>query len=416
MPAYARRLESGPWFSVGEQLDGASAHQRVLAIRQRDGGAGRPYCVYVHVPFCTSICRFCALYTFGVSTRADDVFDRYLDLVLRSIDRHPWAGSSHPPTTVHFGGGTPLCLGSQRFETLVGALRSAFGTSPSCEWAVETTTSSLDGPTADALEALGFRRIHVGIQTLDDQTRLRLGRRETGARAIERVSGLVAREFLVSADLIIGFDGVDARVVEDDLSRLHNAGVRMFSVCELRERGRSRPSARDDCAREQSNYALWQRIWTFMEAVGLAPIHLGQFARSQADNLYFTHPARGEDCVAIGPYAHGSAESVCYGNRLLPDYYDAITAGRTPMAMGVDYRAGERVIRTLERELLSHHLSQVALNGVLDAYPQRFLPILDRWMAQGLIREERARAEFSLSAEGSWYVGNMIEDARGLAV
>jgi anaerobilin synthase len=415
MRPYSRRRESEPWFSVGEQLDGASAHRRVKASRDGESGGSRPYCVYVHVPFCASICRFCALYTFGVSANADDVSSTYVDVVRRSLDTHPWAGSPHPPTTVHFGGGTPLILGAERFAVLVHALRDAFGTSPACEWAVETTTSSLDPETVDALEALECRRVHLGIQTLDDQTRVRIGRRETGATALARIRALEARGFLASVDLIVGFEGIDASGVESDLYRLYEAGVRMFSVCELRERRLVRLGIRDEEERARRNYAVWRTIWAFMERVGLVPIHLGQFGRTQADNLYFTHPARGEDCVAIGPYAHGSADELCYGNRLLPDYYDAILGGETPIAMGIDYRAGEQIIREVERELLAHQVSKRTLDRVGQAYPDTFPPILDRWLAQALLDETHPHVDFRLTADGSWFVGNMIEDVRRMA-
>jgi coproporphyrinogen III oxidase-like Fe-S oxidoreductase len=152
-----------------------------------------------------------------------------------------------------------------------------------------------------------------------------------------------------------------------------------------------------------------------MEEVGLMPIHLGQFARSQADNLYYTHPARGEDCVAIGPYAHGSAATLSYGNRLLPGYYEAIRAGDTPIAMGVDYRAAEAVVCALERELLTHRASQAALAGVRDAYPGEFDRILDSWLATDLLRPAGDGMGFSLTVSGSWFVGNMISEVRDLA-
>ena len=222
-----------------------------------------------------------------------------------------------------------------------------FGSSDGCEWAIETTTTSMDEERVTALAALGFQRIHLGIQTLDDATRARIGRNETGARAVERIQSLEAQGFFTSVDLIVGFSGVDAAVVADDLRRLYDAGVRMFSICELRERGKPRLGVKDEDDKALKNYAVWKLIWDFMGEVDLAPIHLGQFGRRQADNLYFTHPARGEDCVAIGPYSHGCAGDVYYGNRLLPDYYAAIREGRTPINAGVVYGDDARVIRAL---------------------------------------------------------------------
>ncbi len=412
---YSTRLDAGPWFNVGEQLDGPEAFERVSSIRRAPAGERRPYCVYVHVPFCRSICSFCALYTFGVGANASHRFDEYVDVVLRSLEYNPWYGSDRPPTTVHFGGGTPLVLGDGRFARLVRALIDAFGNSSTCEWAVETTTSSLDPSTVSKLAALGVQRIHLGIQTLDDTTRQRVGRRESGAAAVERIVDLHTRGFLTSVDLILGLEGVDKALVESDLRRLYEAGVRMFSICELRER---RPAdfvaSRSDPDRAMRNFDLWRTIWDFMAEVELSPIHVGQFARSQKDNLYFTHPARNEDCVAIGPYAHGSADRVCYGNHLLRDYYYAVRSASPPMVIGVDYGAGEQVICELERELLSHHVSDSVLGQVLDRHPGQFNRLFDLWLAKELLCEGTGGG-FDLTASGSWFVGNMVLDARSMA-
>ncbi|MCG8454807.1 MAG: radical SAM protein [Holophagales bacterium] len=413
---YPTRLDAGPWFTVGKQLDGSEAFERVSRFRRTPAGARRPYCVYVHVPFCRSICSFCALYTFGVGPDADHRFDEYVDMVLRSLPSNPWYGAQRPPTTVHFGGGTPLVLGNERFTRLVRALVEAFGTSPACEWAVETTTSSLDPPTVATLAALGFQRIHLGVQTLDDTTRQRVGRRGPGAATLERIVDLHARGFLTSVDLIIGLDGVDRSIFERDLQRLYAAGVRMFSICELRER---RPAAfaasRRDPDRARRNFDLWRTAWDFMADVELIPIHGGQFARSQKDNLYFTHPARREDCVAIGPYAHGSADRISYGNHLLREYYRAVRSASPPMAMGVDYGAGEQVVCDLERELLAHHISDSVLGEVLGTYRDHFAALLDSWLTDGLLCEGAGGCGLDLTASGSWFVGNMVIHARSMA-
>jgi oxygen-independent coproporphyrinogen-3 oxidase len=409
---YLRRIEAGPWFSVGTPLDGGVVEDRLRAAPPRGGETGR-YCVYVHVPFCASICSFCALYTRAVPPEAVDVLDEYLDLARRSLDVHPWRRCGQPPTTVHFGGGTPLYLGVPRFAALVHALQDAFGNAPDCEWAIETTTSSLDEDTVDGLVDLGFSRIHLGIQTLDDPTRVRIGRHETGAKAIERIRALEARGLFTSVDLIIGFDGVDRAVVEDDLRRLYDAGVRMFSICELRERGTIRLGVHDLVERAGRNHAIWRMIWDFMASVDLAPIHLGQFGRAQGDNLYFTHPARGESCAAIGPYAHGSAGDMYYGNRLLPDYYEALRAGRSAIGMGVDYAEDARVIRELERDLLAHRVPRATLNRVVDLYPDHFPPMLDTWLRRDLLRDAGDEGVVH-TADGSWFVGNMIDEARAM--
>jgi coproporphyrinogen III oxidase-like Fe-S oxidoreductase len=409
---YPVRLESGPWFAAGTMLDGPAVHEQ-LRRAYAEPATARPRAVYVHVPFCGSICSFCALYTRAVAPDAHGVFDEYLDAVRRSLERHPWRSLGCPPTTVHFGGGTPLFLGLSRFATLARAVGEAFGQSATCEWAVETTTSSIDAETMDVLRDLGFGRVHLGIQTLHDETRSRVGRHEPGATAIRRIEALVAAGFNVSVDLIIGFEGVGGATVNDDLRRLYAAGVRMFSICELRERGATRLGIADPSRKSRETYDIWHGIWSAMADHGLRPIHLGQFGRTQDDNRYFTHPARGEDCVAIGPYAHGSCGDLYFGNLLLPDYYHALRAGRTPIASGIEYGEPARVIRALERELMAHAVTAATLAAMTDMFAGRFSALLARWRAYGLLQP--GADPVALTADGSWFVGNMIAEARRLS-
>ena len=413
---YQRRLECGPWFEAGEQLDGAEAFARILEAFVGDRGVPRPYAVYVHVPFCHSICSFCALYTSALGPNGNARLDRYLDAVLRSLDMNPWCGRGVSPTTIHFGGGTPLVLGEARFERLVRELVARFGADRRCELALETTTSSLAPPVLDMLEALGIRRVHLGIQTLDDGIRGRVGRRERGSEALDRINTLESRGFFTSVDLILGLDGVDETVVRRDLGLLHSSGVRMYSICELRDPNRKRfLNQLEDLSRAREHLDIWRTIWSFMQGAGLKPIHIGQFARNQEDNLYFTHPARGEDCVAVGPYSHGTLKHLSYANLLLPEFQEAVRAGVAPLAMGVDYRRAEQSVCAVERELLAHELTQETTRALKREYPGAFDAILDRWFDAGLLETSDTAEVLLPTASGSWYLGNMIGEIRALS-
>jgi oxygen-independent coproporphyrinogen-3 oxidase len=410
---FDRRVEVGPWFEVGEAMDGAGVWRH---LETRYGSEPSPrYCVYVHVPFCASRCSYCALYTRAVRADAHATFDEYVDLAIQSVQEHPARRVSHAPTTVHFGGGTPLQIGLKRLGQLTGALRTCFGASSDCEWALETTTSSIHADTAAALRELGFGRIHLGIQTLDDGVRHRMRRRESGRTALEKIEALQSEGFLVSVDLIIGFEGGTEAVVHEDLRLLYETGVRTFSICELRTLMAGKSGTPRDRANAEDNFPIWKVAWRFMESRGLIPIHLGQFANRPEDNLYFTHPARGEDCVAIGPYAHGSAGRVYFGNLLLPAFYDSLRRGLSPIESGVLYDEAVRQLRALERGLLGHRLARNTVRLGSSAYGDRFDRIFTSWEEDGLVLAGRAQEPYRLSLEGSWFVGNMVQQVRGLA-
>lgn len=401
---YAQRLEARPWFEAGVPIESDA----LLPLLQQSAAQGRAYCVYVHVPFCRAICRFCALYTRAVAATAVATFDDFVEQIERAVSLHPQAGHGRSPSTVHFGGGTPLHVGAARLQRIVEAIRGAFGDARDCEWALESTTSDLEPAVVDSLQAVGFSRIHVGIQTLDDRVRADSGRRESGQRALQRVRMLVERGIDTSVDLIMGLPGCGAQHLLADLGRLHDAGVQMFSICELRHRRGVVHGPRDDPDHRQQ----WAAIWGFMVERGLAPIHIGQFARSQDDNRYYTHPAREEDCVALGPYAHGSAGPIQYANRLMPDYSTSLARGELPILAAVRHEGSAIDERALERELLAHTVRPTTLErlrGQLDGFPA----LVDAWRQWRLLEPSTDGAQ-RLTEEGSWYIGNMIEELRAL--
>jgi oxygen-independent coproporphyrinogen-3 oxidase len=410
------RMESHPWFGVGHSLNSNAAKDYLARLQETTHAQPNPYCIYVHVPFCASICRFCALYTRAVKGNADAIFDEYVQWLCQSIETHPCAYSNHGPTTVHFGGGTPLHIGLDRFAKVTHSLKKAFGSSDSCEWALETTTSSITPKVADTLAELGFKRIHLGIQTLNDDLRTFNRRHETGNEAIDKIRYLQQQGFLCSADMIIGFDNYSDAILNEDLQRLYASGIRMFSICELRLVRHKDLQSSQHQEQSQRNYQYWKQIWEFMESADLIPIHLGQFADSQESNLYFTHPARGENCVAIGPYAHGSAGRLYYSNKLLPAYYEAIKMGESPIETAVLYDDQEEIILNLEREMLAHRVTHKTIETVLFAYPERFADILDFWQNHELMLPAENGLSWSITREGSWYIGNMITQIRDMAV
>ncbi len=296
---------------------------------------------------------------------------------------------------------------------MTAALREAFGDSSECEWAIETTTSSLNSDTINTLKSLGINRIHLGIQTLNNAIRNQIKRRESGEKVIDKIEQLHSSGFLTSVDLIIGFENQSDAIVKNDLDRLYSVGIRMFSICELRNLNIKKDSSAD-IQMMKKNYRFWHLIWNFMEIHELHPIHIGQFGRMYEDNFYFTHPSRGEDCIAIGPYAHGTSGRMYYSNKLLPVYYNAINKNESPIDFAVIYSNDIQKIRQLECELLAHRTCQTTLDDLIAWYQSDFEIILDFWVKYKLLVPATERDYFCLSSEGSWYVGNMISQIRQL--
>src|SRR6516162_3126178 len=122
--------------------------------------------LYLHVPFCRSMCWYCGCHT-SVARRDEPIaiyestLRREIDLVSRLIDRR--IKVDH----VHFGGGTPTIMAPESFTDLIGSIRQTFFVLPSAEIAIEIDPRTLAGWMIDALVLGGVNRASLGVQSFD---------------------------------------------------------------------------------------------------------------------------------------------------------------------------------------------------------------------------------------------------------
>lgn len=134
-----------------------------------------PLSLYVHIPFCDSLCWFCGCHTKIVNRYAP--VGAYLNVLLREIALVAKAlpgrrSASH----VHLGGGTPTMLGVADLERLFGALRGAFEVLPEADIAVEIDPRGLSFDRIAALGRAGVSRASLGLQDLDPRVQAAVNR------------------------------------------------------------------------------------------------------------------------------------------------------------------------------------------------------------------------------------------------
>jgi oxygen-independent coproporphyrinogen III oxidase len=163
-----------------------------------------PVSLYFHVPFCRAMCWYCGCTTKVV--RVDNPLDEYaetlageIDLVARKLPGKMTAGH------IHWGGGTPSILGTDRLSTLHRRIAQRFEIDPKAEQAIELDPRSISDEMATKLAALGINRVSFGVQTFDAKVQAAINRiqpYEQVATAIETVrrAGIAK----VSIDLIYG--------------------------------------------------------------------------------------------------------------------------------------------------------------------------------------------------------------------
>jgi len=405
LPVWARRglSDSGPqaWRTI----------QADVSHYQNENG----YCIYLHIPFCKEKCVFCDCYSFRLANHSAAVIEKYLSAL--DLEMQAWNGlgvfQERRLSTVHLGGGTPTFLGMQYFPRLVKALRANFPPNAQTEWALESTSSELDEEMLALMDDLGFTRLHVGVQSLEDRARQSITRRETGANVLKKLEKAIGMGWVVSVDLICGLPHQTAQGWLDDLTRLAQIGVDGFSIYELQVTSRNRRFAQINGlldADRTERYLYFQAAEQQLSQLGYHKSLFNHFARERDANLYFTFPERGEDCLALGTIADGILGDYHFRHPEYKQYLDTTTALFPGLQGGVRHTQFENLIRPLETALLSGKISQSGLIAVLG--PASSAELLEHWKNAKMINEAPAPSsagQFVLTANGSWFVGEMMD-------
>lgn len=175
-------------------------------IARASNATGRPLSVYVHIPFCRSLCYYCACNK--IVTRNAPRVRNYLINLEREIDlQSDLFDRDRKVRQLHLGGGTPNYLNHKQLWALVADLRQSFGFDESDrrEFSIEVDPRFVERNTIDLLANLGFNRLSIGVQDFDPRVQEAVNRRQS----VELICSLVeaARENYfrsVSFDLIYG--------------------------------------------------------------------------------------------------------------------------------------------------------------------------------------------------------------------
>jgi oxygen-independent coproporphyrinogen-3 oxidase len=174
---------------------------------RRDLGAvepGAPLSLYAHVPFCRSLCHFCACNR--VITRDEALPARYLEAVEREVAAVRAAiPEPGPVSQVHWGGGTPTHLDPDQLRRLFAALTDPFSVADDAEISIEVDPRVTSGEQLQALRECGFNRISMGVQDFEPQVQEAIHRTQSAEQTAELVASARRLGFQsVSLDLIYG--------------------------------------------------------------------------------------------------------------------------------------------------------------------------------------------------------------------
>ena len=176
------------------------------ALQQRASGAVvggvPPLSIYVHIPFCESVCYYCACNK--VITRHHDKAAQYLEALSVEIGLHADVlGAGKPVSQLHLGGGTPTFLTDDELARLIADLRSKFKIAPDAEVSIEVDPRTASPQRLAVLASLGFNRISFGVQDFDPEVQ----------KAVHRIQSFESVRELMDAARKIGFESINADLI-----------------------------------------------------------------------------------------------------------------------------------------------------------------------------------------------------------
>ena len=356
------------------------------ALGQRRVGAfasSLPLSVYIHIPFCESLCYFCACNK--IITKHHDKADTYLRYLSREIALQiAHLGTTPSVSQLHLGGGTPTFLDDGQLGELMATLRRNFNFVPGGDYAIEVDPRTVDAGRLAVLAGLGFNRLSFGVQDFDLEVQKAIHR----VQAEEQVFALVesARKLgfeSINVDLIYGLPQQTPESFDRTLARitaLRPDRVALYAYAHLPERFKpQRRIVTAELPNASAKIAMLSHSLDAFDAAGYVYVGMDHFAlpddalavakrQGRLHRNFQGYSARADgDLMALGVSAIGRVGATYSQNaKTLDEYYDHLDQGRLPVVRGLALSRDDLVRRAVIMALMCQ--GEVQFESVENAF------------------------------------------------
>ncbi len=186
--------------------------------------------IYIHIPFCKMKCGYCDFYSI-TNLRYKENFIKSL---LNEISLRKNELKNVPIKTLYFGGGTPSLLSISDFKLIFEAIHSNYDADSIEEITIETNPDDVNKEFFIELNAIGFNRVSMGIQSFNNKILAFMNRRHSAQQAISAVDTIKNTGFTnMSIDLIYGVPDMSMEVWNDSIQKAINLDVQHISAYHL---------------------------------------------------------------------------------------------------------------------------------------------------------------------------------------
>ncbi|OYQ41138.1 oxygen-independent coproporphyrinogen III oxidase [Rhodoferax sp. TH121] len=353
-------------------VEAFTADDYAQALAQRRSGAAAlalPLSLYVHIPFCESLCYYCACNK--IITKHHDKAATYLRYLSREVDLHTARmGTGQTVSQLHLGGGSPTFLSDAELRELMGMLRRNFHLAPGGEYSIEVDPRTIDAQRLDTLAELGFNRLSFGVQDFDPAVQKAVHRVQPAEQVFALVEAARARGFeSINVDLIYGLPQQSPESFDRTLAQVNQLRpdrIALYAYAHLPERFKpQRRIATVELPSAGAKVSMLSRSLAAFIGAGYVYVGMDHFALPE-DSLavakrqgrlhrnfqgYSTQP----DCdlIALGVSAIGRIGATYSQNaKTLDEYYDYLDQGRFPVVRGLAVTRDDLVRRAVIMALM----------------------------------------------------------------
>jgi oxygen-independent coproporphyrinogen III oxidase len=338
------------------------------ALRNRQA-VGAPLSLYVHLPFCNTICYYCACNKIVTRDHGRSAkYIRYLEKEAAQLSAlvAPAAAVSQ----LHWGGGTPTFLSAEELARLMSVLRDHFAFEPDAELSIEIDPRQADAASIALLSELSFNRMSLGVQDFNPEVQKAVNRIQSEAETRAALDAARAHGFQsINVDLIYGLPRQTVAGFGRTLDQVIEAApdrIALYSYAHVPHLFKpQRRISEAELPTPDTKLALLELAIDKLTGAGYVYIGMDHFAKPN-DELavaqregklqrnfqgYSTHA----DCdlLSIGISAIGKIGATYSQNlRTLDDYYARLDADVSPCFRGWQLSADDRLRRDVIQALM----------------------------------------------------------------
>jgi oxygen-independent coproporphyrinogen-3 oxidase len=291
--------------------------------------------LYVHVPYCRTLCAYCDFYSEILDERTSGAL---VDGLLRELAAFRRAHDL-APDTIFLGGGTPTVLPPLELSRLLDAIVALPRAAGDLEFTVEANPATVNAGTAELLATHAVSRVSVGAQSFDPAELRVLERTHEPAQVRETVAICRAHGIAqVNLDLIFGVPGQSVPAWESSLRQAADLAPDHISCYGLTYEPGTRLDERRQAGEvvpvsPETEAQMYETAIDTLAEAGLEQYEISNFARPGCRCRHNLRIWRNETYAGIGPSAAGFANGVRYRNLAdIREYLRAVAAGRRPRA------------------------------------------------------------------------------------